>query len=55
MVEEVEYPGVPFRGGKAVNQVFDPQQLVYSFEGAGKASDYKRRSSSANASMRYSR
>ena len=29
------------RGGKAVNQVFDPQQLVYSFEGAGKASDYK--------------
>ena len=41
VVEEVEYPGVPFRGGKAVNQVFDPQQLVYSFEGAGKASDYK--------------
>ena len=37
MVEEVNNPGVTFAEGNAVDQFVDPDQVVYSFQGAGKA------------------
>ena len=40
MVEEVNNPGVTFAEGNAVDQFVTPNQVVYSFQGAGKAPDY---------------
>ena len=40
-VQKVNKPGLPFKGGVVFNQAVTPTQPIFSFEGTGKASDYR--------------